>query len=51
MSVNSTMEIIKANDDIDINLNNYNRTDKTEISDEHDNALYSFCEKSNTNWK
>ncbi|XP_060859301.1 LOW QUALITY PROTEIN: RUN domain-containing protein 1 [Metopolophium dirhodum] len=47
MSANLTMEIIKANDDSNINLNNCNRTD---IADEHDNALYSFCETSHTNW-
>lgn len=48
MSANLTMEIIKANDDSNINLDNYNRTD---VEDEHDNALYSFCETSHTNWK
>lgn len=42
------MEIIKANDDNNINIKNCNQTD---IADEHDNALYSFCETSHPNWK
>jgi len=49
MSANCTMEIIKANDDSSsINLNNCNQTD---IADDHDNALYSFCDTSHNNWK
>lgn len=48
MSANRTMEIIKANDDSNINLNNFNQMD---IADDHDNALYSFCETSHNNWK
>lgn len=42
------MEIIKTNDDSDINLNSCNQMD---IADKNDNALYSFCETSHTNWK
>lgn len=49
MSADCTMEIIKANDDSNINLHNCNRTDIA--ADDHDNALYSFCETSHTNWK